>query len=118
MAGLVSSGFNGFFAVAGHTVDVGDTAALRAAFNVVHRNGYLSDGTGDDVQQSGRLRFKWVPSDSVSLLLSTDFSHIGGDNGGYTYLPLRPGADPWEGVASPAAIDLDASATIWMALEP
>jgi iron complex outermembrane receptor protein len=83
---------------------VGDTAALRAAFNVVHRNGYLSDGTDDDVQQSGRLRFKWVPSDTISLLLNTDFSHIGGDNGGYTYLPLRPGANPWEGVASPAAI--------------
>ena len=83
---------------------VSDTAALRAAFNVVHHNGYLSDGTDDDVQQSGRLRFKWVPSDTIDLLLNADFSHIGGDNGGYTYLPMRQGANPWEGVASPAAI--------------
>jgi iron complex outermembrane receptor protein len=85
-------------------VPMGDTAALRVAINTVHRSGYLSDGTNDDVQQSGRLKFKWQPNDDVTLRLNADYAHIGGNNGGYTYLPRREGASPWEGVGSPAAI--------------
>ena len=83
---------------------IGDTAAIRIAANAVHRSGYLSDGTNDDVQQGGRVRFKWEPTDDLTLRLNTDYSHIGGDNGGYTYLPRQPGQDPWLGVGSPAAI--------------
>jgi iron complex outermembrane receptor protein len=83
---------------------LGDDAALRAAYNIVHRQGYLSDGTNDDVQQAVRLRFKWVPNSAVSILLNGDYSHIGGNNGGYTFLPRRPGADPWEGTATAAQI--------------
>jgi iron complex outermembrane receptor protein len=83
---------------------VGDTAALRAAFNVVHRDGYLSNGTNDDAQQSGRVKFKWEPSSDVTLLLNTDYSHAGGEGGGYVYLLRRPGASPWESVAAPASI--------------
>jgi iron complex outermembrane receptor protein len=86
------------------SVPIGDTAAVRAAFNVVRRDGYLSDGTNDDVQESGRLRFKWQPNADITLRLNGDYSHIGGNNGGYVYLPARPGANPWEGVGSPAAI--------------
>jgi iron complex outermembrane receptor protein len=85
-------------------VPIDDTAALRVAINTVHRSGYLSDGTNDDVQQSGRLKFKWQPNDDVTLRLNADYAHIGGNNGGYTYLPRRQGASPWEGVGSPAAI--------------
>lgn len=83
---------------------LGDSAAVRVAANAVHRSGYLSDGTNDDVQQGGRVRFKWQPTEDITLRLNGDYSHIGGDNGGYTYLPRRPGADPWEGVGSQAAI--------------
>jgi iron complex outermembrane recepter protein len=85
-------------------VPIGETLAIRTAFNVVNRRGYLSDGTDDDVEQSGRIRLKWQPSDDIRVLLNTDYSHIGGDNGGYTYLPQRPGSSPWEGVGDPAAI--------------
>lgn len=85
-------------------IPVGDTAALRAAYNVVNRDGYLSDGSGDDVQKSARLRFKWVPSSDVTLLLNGDYSHLSGDPSGYVYLPSRPGANPWEGTADPRSI--------------
>ena len=82
---------------------VGADSALRVAFNIVHRDGYLSDGTDDDVQQDGRVRFKWQPNGDVSLLLNADISHIGGKGAGFTYLPRRPGSDPWEAVSAPAA---------------
>jgi iron complex outermembrane recepter protein len=82
---------------------VGSNAALRAAFNAVTRDGYLSDGTNDDVERSGRLRLLWEPSSRVSVIFNSDYSHIGGKGGGYTYLPRRPGADPWEALSEPAA---------------
>lgn len=82
---------------------IGESAALRAAFNFVDRDGYLSDGAGDDVQQAGRLRFKWEPSTSVTLALSADYSHLGGKGGDYVYLPRRPGSSPYEAQSEPAA---------------
>jgi iron complex outermembrane receptor protein len=82
---------------------IGDTVAIRGAFNIINRNGYLSDGTSDDKEQAGRIRIKAQPSDAVSILLNADVSHLGGHGGGYVYLPLRPGASPWEGTASPQA---------------
>jgi iron complex outermembrane receptor protein len=82
---------------------LGQTAALRAAFSIVHRDGYLSDGTFDDVSQSARLRFKWEPSDTVSVLLNGDYSHIGGKGSNATWLPRRPGSKAYEGLSEPAA---------------
>lgn len=80
---------------------LGDTAALRTAFNITHRDGYLSDGTNDDVQQSVRTRLLWEPSDAVSLLLNVDYSHIGGKGGDYVFLPRRPGSSAYEAVTTP-----------------
>lgn len=84
-------------------VPVGDNAALRGSFNIISRDGFISDGTNDDKEQAGRLRFKWQPTPTVTLLLNGDYSHIGGKGGDYVYLPLRPGADPYEAVTTPAA---------------
>lgn len=84
---------------------VGEKAALRAAFNVVQRDGYLSDGTADDVKQAGRLRFKWEPTPDVSLVLNADYIHIGGKGSNGVYLPRRPGASPYEAVSADAAND-------------
>ena len=82
---------------------IGQTAALRGAFNVVHRNGYISDGSNDDIQQSGRLRFYWEPSSDVSLRVNGDYSHLGGKGNNAVYLPKRPGASPYEAQSSAAA---------------
>jgi iron complex outermembrane recepter protein len=82
---------------------VGDTAALRVAFNVMDRKGYLSDGTDDDVQQAGRVRFKWAPSEVLSLLLNADYIHIGGKGSNAVWLPQRPGSNPYEATTEPAA---------------
>ena len=82
---------------------IGSTSALRAAFDVTHRNGYLSDHTDDDVHQAGRVRYKFAPSDDLSLLLNADFAHLGGRGGGSVWLPQRPGSDPYEATTDPAA---------------
>ena len=84
-------------------VPLGGISALRGAFNVVYRNGYLSDGTDDDVQQAGRLRYKLVPNDVFSLMLNGDYSHLGGNGPGSVWLPRPPGADPWQATTSPAS---------------
>ena len=82
---------------------IGQNAAIRGAFNFVHRDGYLSDGSSDDAQKSGRLRFRWEPDADVTLRLSGDYTHLGGKGNDLVYLPRRPGASPYEAQSSAAA---------------
>ncbi|ATE65146.1 TonB-dependent receptor [Rhizorhabdus dicambivorans] len=85
---------------------LGAEMAIRGAFNIVSRDGYLSDGTNDDRQQSARLRLKWAPeSGNLTLLLNGDYSHLDGDGVGYVWLPRRPGASKWEAAGSRAGVD-------------
>lgn len=84
-------------------VPLSDTFAVRGAFNVVTRNGYLSDGTDDDQEHGVRLKALWKPDDDLSVIFSIDNEGIGGKGTGYVYLPRRPGADPWEAVSSAQA---------------
>jgi iron complex outermembrane receptor protein len=75
-------------------VPVGDTTALRMAAQIVNRNGYLSNGGDDQKTQAGRGKFLWKPSESFSLLVTGDASHIGGEGNGSVALP-NTGSDPW-----------------------
>ncbi len=84
-------------------VPLSDTVAMRAAVNVVDRNGYLSDGTDDDVRQAARVRLLWKPYDSLSVLLNADYGHEGGNGPGYAMLPRPPGSNPWDSASSAAA---------------
>ncbi len=86
-------------------VALGDTSALRAAFEIMHRDGYLSDHTDDDIHQAGRLRYKFKPSDGFSLLVNADYAHLGGRGGGSVWLPRRPGSDAYEATTAAAAND-------------
>lgn len=80
---------------------IGTRSALRVAANIVHRDGYLSDGTVDDVKQSVRLRFKTEFSPDVTLRLNGDYTHLGGKGTGYVY--IRPGVDPYTAVSDPSS---------------
>lgn len=82
---------------------LGESSALRAAFDIVHRQGYLSDHTDDDVHQSGRLRYKFAPSEDLTVHVNVDYTHLGGRGDGAVWLPQRPGASPWEATTDPAA---------------
>lgn len=84
-------------------IPLGETFAMRAAFKVVERDGYLSDGTDDDERQAGRVHLLWQPSDDLSLLVSADVAKEEGSGPGYVQLPGPPGADPWLSASSPEA---------------
>ena len=57
-------------------IPVSDRFALRAAGQVVERDGYYNDGTGDAGTWSGRLSALFEPSDRVSLQLITDYRNV------------------------------------------
>jgi iron complex outermembrane receptor protein len=76
-------------------IPLGDTVAVRAAANVIDRDGYLSDGTVDEDSQAGRVRLLWQPSESVSLLVNADVAEEKGKGAGYVQLPRPAGTDPW-----------------------
>ncbi|MGH8325228.1 MAG: TonB-dependent receptor [Steroidobacteraceae bacterium] len=83
-------------------VPLGATVAVRGAFNVIDRAGYLSDGTDDDKTRAGRVRLLWRPDGDLSLLINTDFARELGRGPGYVQLPRLPGTDPWLAASSPA----------------
>jgi iron complex outermembrane recepter protein len=80
---------------------IGETLAARFAFQVVDRDGFLSDGTDDDVQQAGRLQLMWEPNTDVSLRLSTDYAHQGGKGSGSVSWPQQPGTGRWTAISDP-----------------
>ena len=75
------------------------TVAMRIAGQTVDHEGYLSDGTDDEKSRAGRAQLKLTPTDSLSILLSGDVTHIGGVGPGA--VTLTPG-----GFAMPADDDI------------
>ena len=69
--------------------------AVRAAFDVVHRDGYLQDGYDDDKHQSGRIRLGWEPTDDLKIGFKVDYTRIGGMGQSSVVYPTPPGEDPW-----------------------
>jgi iron complex outermembrane receptor protein len=81
-------------------VPLGDTMALRGALQLVHRDGYISDGSNDDESQAGRLRFLWKPSDTFTLNVIGEAAHMGGRGYGRLFRPALFN-DPWTGSQDP-----------------
>lgn len=77
------------------------TLAMRGAFNVVDRDGYLSDGTDDAVTQAGRLQAYWQPTESINLKVAGSYAHTGGNGAGATLAPRQPGTDLWDAAGHP-----------------
>jgi iron complex outermembrane receptor protein len=82
---------------------VSDKLALRAAFQVVSRDGYFTDGSGDDKSDSVRLQGLYKPSSNFSLLVGTDYTHTYGR--GEPNVPLGTDAtsNPWQGPSTAAS---------------
>ncbi|MEP7246953.1 MAG: TonB-dependent receptor, partial [Gammaproteobacteria bacterium] len=72
-----------------------ENLAVRTAFNVVRRDGYLRDGYDDDRQESGRIRLGWEPADDLNLGFKLDYTHIGGMGQSSVVYPTPPGEDAW-----------------------
>jgi len=102
----------------------GDNLAFRASYQLVHRDGYLSDGSGDDIHQAARLQALWEPSSAVSLLLYSSYFHAGGVGPGFALYdpagnplatPVRPATpdfDKWTSVTDPRGAALLAQGPI------
>jgi iron complex outermembrane receptor protein len=67
-----------------------DTLAVRLAAQVVRRDGYATQGLDDDRHESGRLQALWHPNDDFSLLVSGDYTHIGGYGAAYVFKGVDP----------------------------
>lgn len=77
-------------------VPLSDKLALRAAFLSNDHDGYFSNGTGDEDMQAARVKLKYVPNDSITLLLATDYVRLGGKGLGSIQAPLSSHeSNPW-----------------------
>jgi iron complex outermembrane receptor protein len=79
--GYMSAGFqnyNGFSAEGALNIPLGDKVAIRAAFQGVSRNGYISDGTDDDKHHSFRLQLKAEPTEDLTFASASTTSTSAG----------------------------------------
>lgn len=69
---------------------MGQTAAVRGAFQIVHRNSYATQGLDDDEHQSARLQLYRKPGPNVSLRLSGDYEHVDGNGPASVFKGVAP----------------------------
>lgn len=62
-------------------VPLSDLLAFRAAFNTSARDGYLTNGTMDDDTKSARFKLGYTPSDTLSAVLTYEYTKLGGLSG-------------------------------------
>jgi len=76
--------------------------ALRASGQAESRQGYLSTGDDDDHHQSARLQALYR-TDSTTVLLVGEFTHIGGDGSNYSIInpASNLSSSPWTAVSDP-----------------
>ncbi|BAK66106.1 TonB-dependent receptor-like protein [Sphingobium sp. SYK-6] len=65
-------------------IPISDNVAVRIAGQRVRRDGFMSDGTGDDKGEAVRASFLAEPTDNFSVLISFDWAHQGGKGPGAT----------------------------------
>jgi len=92
-------------------VPLGETMALRFAGQYTSRDGYQTEGTAydDDQSYAGRLHFLYDPSDDISLLLTAGYLHL--DGNGPAQIPVTSTGyvnpdDPWESLSTTAPVAL------------
>lgn len=71
-------------------VPIGDHTAIRIAGIVSDRDGYYTDGTGDDKSRAFRAQLTTEVSDSFKLTIGGDYSYMGGKGSGSTLAGLDP----------------------------
>lgn len=84
-------------------IPLSDTLAVRGAFQVVNRDGYLSDGSDDEKHEEGRIRTSWRPNDVFSLVINSDAAHQGGNGSDWVLLPQSNPSNPWISINSPVS---------------
>lgn len=76
---------------------ISNTVALRAAFNSLVQDGYLSNGAGDTDSRSGRLKARYQPNDWLSFVIAGEKEKRQGH--GFTsvdnFVDQDDVSDPW-----------------------
>ena len=65
---------------------LGDKAALRLSGFLVNRDGYLKDGANDNKEQALRAQVMVEPTADLTIRVSGDYTHQGGNGGGTSYV--------------------------------
>ncbi|MPT49054.1 MAG: TonB-dependent receptor [Sphingobium sp.] len=99
---LEAGNFDLFRASAAVNLPISSTLALRAAGQILQRDGYLSDGSEDEKSQSARLSLLWEPAPNFSALVIGSYQHVYGKGAGAVVFPLRE-KNKWTGAADPKA---------------
>jgi iron complex outermembrane receptor protein len=91
--------YSGYGAQGALNLPVSDTFAARVAFNGEARDSFYDIAgphTGDDGVKTGsaRLGLLWAPSESLAVLLKTDYSYL--DLSGYPSDPVNSPNDPFD----------------------
>lgn len=76
---------------------LGDNAALRIAGTISRRNGYFSDGYGDDGTDAVRGTFKFQPTSATTITLTADYQHVNEKGNGSAISPFLNPSDPFIG---------------------
>jgi iron complex outermembrane receptor protein len=108
-SGYISAGLQNY---EGSSIDgavnmpIDDTSAIRASFQVVNREGYIDDGTDDDVHNSYRLQYIFDNQQDITFRTTANYQHFSGRGPGYVEWspegtafsgPLVP-SDPWTSI--------------------
>ncbi|MEI9852690.1 MAG: TonB-dependent receptor [Sphingomonas sp.] len=98
-------------------VPIGDSAALRGAFQIVKRDGYFDDGSDDEDSQSFRLTGTAELTPELKATLFAHYNHLGGRGSGAALLPL--GTTPVRGgIGDPAVTAIFNNALLNRILPP
>ena len=82
---MVEAGnYNLKHATGGLTVPLGESTSVRIGFNAIRRDGFYSDGSGDEKGTAVRATLRHDFSPNVRLVLRGDFAHQGGAGQGST----------------------------------
>lgn len=84
-------------------VPLTDDSAFRLSFQTIRHDGYLSDGEADEDSQAARLQYRIDPAERLSITLSADYFHQGGEGGGNALLDGGYTAADRIGLADPRA---------------
>lgn len=86
---------------------IGKTVAVRLSGQIVDKDGYTSEGYGDDKHQAGRAKVLWEPGADFKVLLNGSYGHVGGRGPANVLLNRDvPGWYPWLDISSPQVRNL------------
>ncbi|WP_372731401.1 TonB-dependent receptor [Novosphingobium sp.] len=80
---------------------LGENTAIRIASTFSNRDGYYSDGTGDDRLRAVRVQLTTAATDDLKITIGGDYSHVGGKGPGATVQGLD--RDKYIGMYDPRA---------------